>query len=230
MSAFIAALAMFFVFPKVVSAQITINEFSAKTDPEWVEVYNSSTESADLEGWEISDGNSISSDDLTISGIIPPNGFLVFSRPKGWLNDSGDTINLYDNSTPSGSLIDSFTYNSSTEGKTTSRIPDGSGDFIYQTNPTKEEINQAPPTPTSTPTSTSTPTVTATPTPSPSPKVLSAATTSSVFSLFFQDSTVSSKIGSSSSSVKSKLGVNLTLAGLGLLLLSVSILIFRNKS
>lgn len=251
MSALLAVLAMFFVFPKVVGAQIVINEFSAKTDPEWVEVYNTSTQSANLEGWEIADGNSISSDDLTLSGIIDPKSFLVFERPKGWLNDGGDTIKLFDNSTPSGQLIDSFMYTSARQDKTISRIPDGSGDFMSNTDPTKGGPNQAPPTPTeedtptptptstltptSAPTSTSTPTPTSTltpttVTPTSSPRVLSSSTNSAIYNLFFQESTVSGLTGTQSASVETKLKIKPILVGLGLLFLSSSILVFRNKN
>jgi hypothetical protein len=252
------------LFPRTVSAQVVINEFSAKTDPEWVEVYNTSTESADLDGWEIADGNTKSTDDLTISGTIPPDSFLVFEHKKGWLNDGGDTINLYDNTTPSGQLVDSFTYNQANEDTTTSRVPDGYGGFIYDTDPTKGEANQIPPTPTPTSSPTSTPTstpVSSTPTSTPTEKPLSTptptsisildlalsptsastasitnsskiATKSSLYSVFFQESTVSGSILGENSSTSSGLptvGHRFIFIGCGITLLSISILLLRYR-
>lgn len=245
MLAFIATLAIFFIFPRAINAQVVINEFSARTEPEWVELYNTSTEPVNLEGWEIADGNTKSTDDLTLSGIIAAEGFLVLEHFKGWLNDGGDTVRLYNNATPSGELIDSITYTSSSADGSISRIPNGTGDFISDTEFTKGEINQTPPTPTSTPTSTptatSTPTPTSTPTsepstsevdiftPTPSPQVLSSITKSEPYQVFFQESTASSVLGTQSASPSAQAKTNLKLVGLGLTILAGSILFFRNN-
>ena len=87
-------------------ATIFINEFCPKCDPEWVELYNDSDEAVNLSGWEIQDGNTQSSDDLTLTGEILPHGFTTFDHPKGWLNDTspGDTVKFYDSQS---NLIDS---------------------------------------------------------------------------------------------------------------------------
>ena len=122
------------------NAIVIINEFCPNCDPEWVELYNDSEISIDLSGWEIQDGNTKSTDDLTISGEIPAQGMAVYEHPKGWLNDSSDTINLYDN-TNNTSPVDSYSYTSTEADKTYSRIPDGFGDFII-TDPTKGGFNQ----------------------------------------------------------------------------------------
>ncbi len=119
---------------------VVINEFCPNCDPEWVELYNDSEISIDLSGWEIQDGNTKSTDDLTISGEIPAQGMAVYEHPKGWLNDSSDTINLYDN-TNNPSPIDSYSYTSTEADKAYSRIPDGFGDFVI-TDPTKGGFNQ----------------------------------------------------------------------------------------
>jgi hypothetical protein len=122
------------------NALVVINEFCPNCDPEWVELYNDSEISIDLSGWEIQDGNTKSTDDLTISGEIPAQGMAVYEHPKGWLNDSSDTINLYDN-TNNPSPIDSYSYTSTEADKAYSRIPDGFGDFVI-TDPTKGGFNQ----------------------------------------------------------------------------------------
>jgi hypothetical protein len=151
-------------------ATVFINEFCPKCDPEWVELYNdSSDETVNLSGWEIQDGNTQSSDDLTLTGEILPHGFATFDHLKGWLNDSspGDTVKFYDSK---NNLIDSYTYTTTTSDKTYSRQPDGSGAFAL-TDPTKNTNNQTPPTstPTPSPTESSTPTATSTPTEIPTP-------------------------------------------------------------
>ena len=159
------------------NALVVINEFCPNCDPEWIELYNDSESSVDLSGWEIQDGNTKSTDDLTISGEIPPKGMVVYEHPKGWLNDSNDTVNLYDN-TNSTSPVDSYSYTSTEADKTYSRIPDGFGDFVLTT-PTKGGFNQpivstepvatTSPTPTTSPTQTITVSPTQTITSSPTP-------------------------------------------------------------
>ena len=150
------------------NAVVVINEFCPNCDLEWVELYNDSETSVDLSGWEIQDGNTKSTDDLTISGEIPPQGMAVYEHPKGWLNDSSDTVNLYDN-TDNTSPVDSYSYVSTEAGKTYSRIPDGYGDFIL-TNPTKGGFNQ--------PVITTEPiaTISSTPTPSPDQVITTSPT------------------------------------------------------
>lgn len=165
---------LFLVSASSVQAAVFINEFCPKCDPEWVELYNdSSSETVNLFGWEIQDGNTQSSDDLTLTGEILPHGFATFDHLKGWLNDSspGDTVKFHDSQ---NNLIDSYTYTTTTSDKTYSRQPDGSGTFAL-TDPTKNTNNQIPPTSIQTPTPTPTPspteslTPTATPTPTETP-------------------------------------------------------------
>ncbi len=149
------------------SALVVINEFCPNCDPEWVELYNDSETSVDLSGWEIQDGNTKSTDDLTISGEIPSQGIAVYEHPKGWLNDSNDTINLYDN-TDNTSSVDSYSYTSTETDKTYSRIPDGFGDFVV-TDPTKGGFNQPAVNTEPTPTISSSPTLSPTQVITPSP-------------------------------------------------------------
>ncbi len=157
------------------SSTVTINEVCPRCDPEWIELYNNSDNIVDLGIWQLKDGNSSSSDDITLAGIIQPNSFSVFDHSKGWLNDSGDSITLIDNN---GNPIDSYSYPSATENKTFSKFPDGTGEFQNNTAATKASTNQALPTSTPTPslTPTSTPSPTATPKPTSTPKPTATAT------------------------------------------------------
>jgi len=263
MSALLAALAMFLVFPKIINAQILINEFSPKGSPEWVEFFNENNSEINLEGYYFDDDDDFDSDTgnskkIKLQGLFPSSS-LCYLDMSYFLNDSGDIPTLF---APNGDIQDTYSYASSSAGLSYSRVPDG-GDWQVNTifsktlnscsslptptpteEPTSTPISTPTPTPTSTQTPTSTPTPTSIPTNTPTPKsstsevedlpkptskVLSAATDSSPYKIFFQESTVSASASSQSASVKSKLGVNLTLVGLGLLTLSGSVLFFRNN-
>ena len=126
-------------------------------ETEWIELYNPTDQIIDLTGWQIKDGNTSISDDLTLSGQIDPLGFKTFDHSKGWLNDSGgETVTLLNGS----STIDSYTYTTATQGKTFGRKPDGES-WVNNLTATKNSTNNDPssstPTPTPTPEPTSTP-------------------------------------------------------------------------
>ena len=174
MKRFLLAL-IFLTLSLPVHAALYINEISPSTDPEWIELYNDG-DSVDLENWLLTDNNSSTTDDLTLTGTINSGEYLVFSRSSGWLNNSGDIVSLYNNATPSAELIDQYEYGSVSADQSVSRSPDGADSWIITisseglTNPTPEPSPTPTPTPTSTPTSTPKPSSeTSTPTPSPSP-------------------------------------------------------------
>jgi len=184
----LAFLIYLFFAPISIFAQVVINEFCPQCDPEWVELFNSSEQAVDLDGWEIQDGNTKTTDDLTITGIINSKSFLVFEHPKGWLNDSYDSekgycdiVKLFNN-TDNPDPLDSVSYSSVAENLSYSRIPDGTGDFIANTNISPNSFNQTPPTsiPTDMPTVTSTPSPTCSTTPSPISKVTASSLTSTI--------------------------------------------------
>ncbi len=148
---------------------VVLNEIMANpTDnTEWVELFNPTDQIIDLSSWKIKDGNSISSDDLTLNGYINPSSFMIFDHNKGWLNDSGtETVSLLDKNSQT---IDSYQYSGTTKGKTFSRQPNG-GDWIAAVDPTKGESNDpSTPAPQLTPEPTFIPTPLPTPTPQPAP-------------------------------------------------------------
>ena len=159
---------------------------------EWVELYNLSSETIDLSGWKIKDGNSSITDDLNLSGQITPGGFIAFDHNKGWLNDSGgETVSLLNGDT----LIDNYQYSTASQGKSFARMPNGE-DWISGASPTKGASNGSPsPTPTI---------ITSTPTPSQTPTPTSSTQPSSAFTI----SNVPSEINSDQSF---NVSVNLTL-------------------
>ncbi len=155
--------------PKVLAADVVINEFSSNSSDEWIELYNTSSSPIDLTGWQLSDA---SNPPEPLSGTIAANGFFVFDKPGGgWLNNSGgDTITLKD---AASSVQDSITYGQSGSpvgtpdaDKSAGRTPNGSS--VWTNNLTWTKLaNNPSPTPTPTPTPTSAPDPTATPTPGP---------------------------------------------------------------
>lgn len=182
-----AIILSFLIFPKNIFAQILINEFSPKVNPEWVEFINIGTTTINLDGYYFDDDSDFNSDSgnsikIKLKGLFSA-GSLCFLDINSFLNDSGDSPTLF---APNGDILDTYTYASSSAGLSYSRIPDG-GDWQVDSVFSKT-INSClslltpTPVPTDTPTEeptqeltntlivTSTPTLSATPTKTSSPK------------------------------------------------------------
>ncbi|OGY27044.1 MAG: hypothetical protein A2Z42_04090 [Candidatus Woykebacteria bacterium RBG_19FT_COMBO_43_10] len=138
----------FFYLPaQIATAQagpIKINEFAAitagtKADPDWVEIYNSSSEVVPLENWSLKD--STETNKLNLTGCISPKGFRKFDFLENLpnrLNNSGDEIRLFDKNT---NLVEEISYFSNEipshqKGESTGRNPDRGDDWEVLTNPT----------------------------------------------------------------------------------------------
>src|SRR3989344_3216684 len=79
--------------------EVIINEFSSASNPEWVELLNTTDSPISLSGWTLQDlANPAKS--LTDLGTIPAHGLVVFENSSGWLNNDPDTetIALFDDS------------------------------------------------------------------------------------------------------------------------------------
>ena len=86
---------------------VVINEFSsAGTTDEWVELLNTTSASIDLGDttggiWKLKKlvdrtiSPATETDLVTLSGLLPANGILVFSATTNHIDDSGDSIGLY---------------------------------------------------------------------------------------------------------------------------------------
>lgn len=147
------------------------NPSGSSSEPnEFVELYNTDGQnSVDLEGYVLEDAVPRT---FSITGVtISPNGYHSFTRGETGiaLNNTGDTIVLKDNDQ---NVLDSFTFEKTIEDRSWSRIPNGTGDFVNNTDPTENAENAPPPAPTPTPTPkpTSTPKPTKTPKPAKTPK------------------------------------------------------------
>jgi len=102
------------------SLEIVINEIAwmgttVSPNDEWIELYNNTENSINLDGWQL-----VSQDEtpkINLSGTIPANGFYLLERTDdstvpeigadkiytGALNDSGEALKLYD---ASGNIVD----------------------------------------------------------------------------------------------------------------------------
>lgn len=159
------------LFTTNVSAAVWINEISPSTNPEWIELFNDSNDVVDLSNWKIEDGNNNFSDDLTLSGSIAGNSYLVFSHNDGWLNNSGDLVKLYNAASPSAAIVDQYSYGNVSADKVVARVPSGSENWSVST-PSQGAANPTPtpsPSPSPSPSPTPQPSPSPTPTPTPTP-------------------------------------------------------------
>ena len=120
----VAVFLFFFLFPFFIQAadSVVINEIAwmgtlNSANDEWVELYNNTGNSINLDGWQLvaQDGTP----KIKLSGVFPANGFYLLERtddnavPKisadkiytGALGNNGENLELYD---ASGNLIDSI--------------------------------------------------------------------------------------------------------------------------
>ena len=164
-----------FFFKSSVYAAVLINELYPKTSDitlEWVELYNTGTETVSLNQWRLDHtGTNSQSFVLNASMTIQPHGFLTINENQSTIVFSidGDTVRLFD---ANGALVDSQSY-PGILGYNTSmgRSSDGAGSWTICTIPTYNMTNNCPP-PTPTPTALPTTTPTETPVPLKQPLVV----------------------------------------------------------
>ena len=96
--------------------------------------YNKSDSPVSVAGWNLTDviGTVIpvTADRTDTGGTdIASHGFLVVYMNSAILNNTGDTVNLYNGEVNPTNLIDSHTFGATTKDKSIARIPDGWGDW-----------------------------------------------------------------------------------------------------
>ena len=191
-----------FICPSKAYATLYINEFASDTagttaDPDWVEIYNSGTDSVDLNNYQLKDAANNTKD---LSGSLLSGSFAAFDWSNR-LNSSGDIVQLLLLS--DSTIVDQVAYgdtsgstvNAPTTNQSAGRQSDGGSSWVVFSSTSKGLSNNssspAPtatsiptPTPTSAPspsasTSTPTPKPTSTPTPTTKPTNTSAPTSKS---------------------------------------------------
>lgn len=93
------------VIPKVYLNEIYANP--TDDQPEWVELYNGSDYSVNLQGWMIDDIENGGSSPLGLSGIVQPKQLLVIDMTKTIFNNTGDNVRLIDSQ---GTVVEIFLY------------------------------------------------------------------------------------------------------------------------
>jgi len=162
-------------FPKAIYAadNLVINEFSANTSPDWIELYNAGDENVDLTKYILQDSTSeIYKFD---SGVLEPQKYLVVEVDSR-LDKAKDIVKLvYKIDEEHNSVAEEIPYGTNgivaapSETQSVGKDVDGTGNFILITNPTMGFSNCNPTCPIPIPTVTSTPTPTPTIAPTPTP-------------------------------------------------------------
>ena len=116
------------------SSDIVMNEIYTRgttADPDWIEIFNSTTSAIDISGYKIYDSGGQSGTkpkkEIPTGTVIPPNGFWVIvtddTSSSGFgLSSSGEKVWL-ENST--GLIVDSVIFPALTVDQSYGRIPDG---------------------------------------------------------------------------------------------------------
>ena len=127
---------LFIGFLKIGSSAIVINEFESNpqgsdTNLEWIELYNNDSIPINISMWQIFDKDSNSLFTATNETFIAANGFYVADFLNGFVNAAGDNATLKNNL---GNVVDSTPnlIDNDDNNKTWSRIPDGTGAFVFQ--------------------------------------------------------------------------------------------------
>ena len=174
LTSFIITSTIFLFSPRIILAQVVINEFLVNPNPEWVEFYNASESAEFLKNYWLDDDRDFNDDTgsspkKSLANLNIDNPTYPYLEFNSFLNNTGDYVVLFDSE---GNEIDYYQYKASPgEGVSIGRSPDASGDFVVLENSTRGGANSNP-IPTATPTPTLTPTSTPTPkppTPTPEP-------------------------------------------------------------
>ena len=121
---------------------VKLNEFmpNPSSGSEWVEVYNPNSTPVDISGYKLDDeagGGSV----FTIPGgtVVGGYGFYLKERSYGFDDAGSDEARLLD---PADTVVDSYPFTGTTDGKTYSRSIDGAGAWSDgTTEPTKGKSN-----------------------------------------------------------------------------------------
>ncbi len=106
--------------PSFPPGSLVINELLSDPgveDEEFVEIFNTTNASINLEGVKLRDGGGSLTE---LTGTLAGHGFFVVEKPKGNLNNTGDQLTLLD---PSGAILDTVTYGSWDDGNMLDNAP-----------------------------------------------------------------------------------------------------------
>ncbi|CAD5994001.1 lamin tail domain-containing protein [Agreia sp. COWG] len=123
-----------------VASPLRINEIETDGTPDWVELINTSTEPLDASGSVLTGrGNKVT---LTVpAGTTIAPGAVYVAESSTFKLKKGDKVSLF--ASDGTTLVDSYEWGDF-HLDTYGRVPNGTGDFVEQTTPSKGELNPAP--------------------------------------------------------------------------------------
>jgi hypothetical protein len=169
---------LFIVSSSSISAQVVINEVSPNgtgtSEPdEFVELYNNSSAPEVITGWILSDTAGSVKTYIIPEKTLSVGEYVSYRREVTniTLNNDGDGVVLKDTGSAGSVVKDQMSFGnySDKEGRSLSRIPNGTGSFVDNTDLSEGLPNITPPTPTPTATPTNAPTTAPTVTPTATP-------------------------------------------------------------
>ncbi len=121
---------------------LCLNEIFSNGDPDWIELYNSTSSDIDISGYFIYDDSSSEDKSTFPEGtVVPANGFLTWDcddeQTSFKLSSGGEGL-FFENDLEE--LIDSINFPALADSESFARIPDG-GAWIITQNPTPGESN-----------------------------------------------------------------------------------------
>ena len=140
------------VLNEILADNETIINASGNT-PDWIELFNTSTNQIDLAGLSLSDDpNNPRKFVFAPSTLVSANGYLIIYCDNGQpastnntgfhLSAIGTTVYLFNNPTNGGGLIDAITFGLQTPDYSIGRVPDGTGTWALNV-PTPSALNSA---------------------------------------------------------------------------------------
>lgn len=137
----VPAVVMNEIFPSPLTA-----DSAAKPDGEWVELYNRSSSSVDVNGWVLYDNDNGHALPITAENsdnnnnpfdfgetVVPANGYLVVYRNGDAdfdLDNDGDRVRLFNGNIGNATLKDAYSYPSTPAGKSIARVSDGMNNWV----------------------------------------------------------------------------------------------------
>ena len=126
--------------PDAITSNLRLNEIesSGGVPGDWVELFNIGAAPIDLSGYFFRDDNDERTFQIPVGTILAPGAFLVLDEADfGFGLGGADQARLF---TPDGVLVDSYTW-SNHAATTYGRCPDGTGEFVTTTVPTRGGAN-----------------------------------------------------------------------------------------
>ena len=131
----------FLCFAPTAKAQVWLNEISPGSSPEYIELYNSSTEAIELKNWFIDDVIDKGSAPKQFSLTLEANGFGMIELNSMLNNSGGDSVRLLD---PHQVEIDRYDYTANISlNDIFIRCPDGGDSWVLMTIGSKAQSNLA---------------------------------------------------------------------------------------